>query len=698
MKPGQGVKNGPSSARDAASSTSVFESGLALSPRATALLAHKARTTRQTKCSMQAVRYSACMRIVPILLVPVLSIAASCGAHEPRPAKLATKTPTSDAEKTPPAPVSVAPSRSPLADQAVSGVDDASLRELLAEHWEMAMRWNPTDATTLGDHRYDALLPRRDAASIVNHRGERDDLLKQARSLPAASFNERDKITLELFVGELAADAAQDVCREHEWRVSARENTFAQLSYMLSEGHQVRTLDDARNLISRLTEAPRLIADEITNLRAGAALGFVAPAEGIRRAVAQLDGELAKDVDAWELSRPAKAEHSDWPKEELETFRAKHRALVRDQVRPAVVRLRDALRDELMPKGRAGQDEGLKGLPRGEACYSAMILTHLGNARAARELHQLGLDQIAKSDRELATLGKKLFRSKDLKATLERLRTDPKLYFASSAELLASAEKSLARAQNAVPNLFGTLPKTPCVVREIPAHEAPYTTIAYYRAPYYDGSKPGEYFVNTFKPETRPRYDFQALSFHESVPGHHLQIASAQELGAVPLFRKLGGSTAFIEGWGLYSERLADELKLYDSDLDRVGMWSYDAWRSARLVVDTGMHALGWTRAQAETFMREHTALSSENISNEVDRYLSTPGQALAYKVGQLEFLSLRAEAEKALGDRFDVRMFHDTVLGLGAVTLPILRAHVQAWIASQGAAVSAAATSKAAQ
>jgi uncharacterized protein (DUF885 family) len=271
----------------------------------------------------------------------------------------------------------------------------------------------------------------------------------------------------------------------------------------------------------------------------------------------------------------------------------------------------------------------------------------------------------------------------DLAATIARLRGDASLYFASAGELLAAAQRALDRAKAAVPRFFSRLPRTDCVMRETPAYEAPYSTIAYYREPHYDGSKPGEYFVNTYRPETRPRFELEALTWHESIPGHHLQIALSQELGELPLFRKLEGSTAFVEGWALYTERLADEMDLYSSDLDRLGKLSYDAWRASRLVVDTGLHALGWTRAQAEAFLREHTALTEVNISNEVDRYIGWPGQALAYKVGQLEILKLRRDAEAALGPRFDLKAFHATVLEAGAVTLPVLGQRVRAWLAA---------------
>ncbi|MBC7975296.1 MAG: DUF885 domain-containing protein, partial [Myxococcales bacterium] len=335
----------------------------------------------------------------------------------------------------------------------------------------------------------------------------------------------------------------------------------------------------------------------------------------------------------------------------------------------------------VLPRARGAQ-EGLVGLPDGDACYRAAILKHVGLAKTPAELHALGLAEIARTDQQIAALGKKVLGTADLAATIGRLRSDRALYFHSGAELLAAAQHALDRAKAAIPKFFSVLPQTDCVMAEIPAYAAPYSTVAYYQQPHYDGSKPGEYFVNTYKPETRPRFELEALTWHESIPGHHLQLAIAQELGALPMFRKLDGSTAFIEGWALYAERLAEEMGLYTADLDRIGKLSYDAWRGSRLVVDTGIHALGWTRAQAEAFMRAHTALTEVNISNEVDRYIGWPGQALAYKVGQLEILKLRAEAEARFGKAFDLKAFHAVVLGAGAVTLPVLADRVRAWMA----------------
>ncbi len=282
---------------------------------------------------------------------------------------------------------------------------------------------------------------------------------------------------------------------------------------------------------------------------------------------------------------------------------------------------------------------------------------------------------------EMRDLGEKLFGTRDLPKILERLRTDPELYFQTRAEVKAFAEESLAASKAAIPAYFGVLPQMACKVTEVPDYEAPFTYIAYYSPPVPDGSKTGEYFINTYEPHTRPRYEARVLALHESIPGHHLQIAISQELGAIPAFRKHGGQTVFVEGWALYTERLGEEMGLYRDDLDRMGVLSFDAWRAGRLVVDTGLHAKGWSRQQAIDYLTEHSALAANNIDNEVDRYITWPGQALAYKTGQLEILALRREAEEALGERFSLPAFHDTLLLGGAVSIPVLRERVRTYV-----------------
>jgi uncharacterized protein (DUF885 family) len=595
----------------------------------------------------------------------IACFAIACGGGKPR-----TMTPSTEP--------------SPLAADAVAGVTSPALRDAIAEHWELAMRWTPTYATTLGDHRYDDQMARRNAAAIATYSAERDAVLARLVAIDASRLSKTDAITYALLRGRLEADVALDACKFHEWAVeNGGGSLLGELSYLV-ESHGVKTPRDAENLVARMRIGAPLVDDMIENLSIGLADGRVAAAEKVRRAIEQIDAELARPVETWAMASPAWAtvEHDDW----AAGVRPRHVAALRDvvatQVAPAMARLRDFLRERVLPKART-EKEGLAGLRDGEACYRATILSHVGLPMTPAQLHELGLVQIARTDAEITALGARVLGTSSLSETIARLRTDKSLYFTSGDEILATAQKALERAKAATPSVFATLPKTDCVMREIPSYEAPYTTIAYYRQPHYDGSKPGEYFVNTYKPETRPRFELEALTWHESIPGHHTQIAYAQELGAMPAFRKLDGSTAYVEGWALYTEVLADEIGLYSSDLDRLGKLSYDAWRASRLVVDTGIHAMGWSRQQAEQYMREHTALTEVNISNEVDRYIGWPGQALAYKVGQLHILGLRAKAQQELGDKFDLKGFHAAVLGVGAVTLPVLDDVVDDWIAS---------------
>jgi uncharacterized protein (DUF885 family) len=568
---------------------------------------------------------------------------------------------------------------------AAAGVTAPELQQLLTEHWELTMQMSPTWATQLGDHRFDDQIESRTPAAQEKSRQGRDGFLRRALALKATSsaWNGNDNVTLELFILDLQASVAADVCHFEQWKVAAGgSSVLSDMAYMV-EAHPRKTQQDARNVVARVAKVAASIDDEIANLRRGLAAGRVAGKENIVRAVAQLNEALTDKVPLADgLTKPF-ADERTWPTGERAKMQKDYDALIVNDIAPAFKRLRDFYSATLLPVARTDK-EGLAGLVDGAACYQSQILNHVGIAMDAAKVHQLGLDNIARNDKEIAALGKKVLGTADLASTIAKLRTDSSLYFSTAAQITEAAGANLARAKAAIPKFFTTLPKTDCVMAVIPDYEAPTTTIAYYRQPNPDGSKPGEFFVNTYKPEVRARFEMQALTWHESIPGHHLQIAIAQELGELPAFRKFGGSTAFVEGWALYTERLADEMGLYSSDMDRLGMLSFDAWRSARLVVDTGVHSLGWTRAQAEQFMRDHTALTETNIVNEVDRYISWPGQALGYKLGQIKIFELRARAQAALGGKFSLPAFHEIVLGAGAVTLPVLEARVDAWIASQ--------------
>lgn len=568
---------------------------------------------------------------------------------------------------------------------AAAGVDNAQLRKLLQEHWDYRLRNSPVWATTQGDHRFDDKLGDTSQKSIDESRTANRRFLRRAKALASEEFSSSDKITLSLFVERLSNEIESEVCEFHKWMISARGNGATAYNRLYKQ-HPLKTEDDGKNLIARYSQIASNVDSSLENLRSGLAIGLVANAESLKRLVSMLDGQLGKPTSEWSMLDPLKTvDELAWSSGFKADFADQMTSLVEEKVRPAIVRYRDAVKNELLPKARGKEAEGLTGLETGKACYGARIRSHTSLDMPAMEIHKVGLAEIAKINKEMEVLGQKLFKTKKLPRVLKRLRTDKTLYYETKEQIISDAEAAVADAKKKIPDFFGILPKASVDVVPVPEVEAPFTTIAYYWPPHADGSKNGEYYVNTYRPEIRPRYEMQVLSFHEAIPGHHLQIAISQERGALPSFRRFGGSTAFVEGWALYTERLSEEMGLYTSDLDRMGVLSFDAWRASRLVVDTGVHALGWTRAQAEKFMLEHTALTEENIANEVDRYISTPGQALAYKLGQLEILRLRRKAEKELGDLFDIKGFHDTVLRSGAVTLPVLLDQVNEWIIELG-------------
>jgi len=403
-------------------------------------------------------------------------------------------------------------------------------------------------------------------------------------------------------------------------------------------------------------------------LRAGLAGGRTPPALGVRAAVRQLDAYLAGPLADDPLLVPPPPPGTD-----ADGFRERLAEVVAGSVRPAMARYRDLLAGQVLERARPDDRCGLAHVPGGEAVYRAAVARHTTTDRDPAELHRLGLDLVAALAEEYRELGSRVLGTADMDQVLHRLRDDPALRFATAAEILASGRDALERATAALPAIVGRVPKAPCRVDEMSAYEAEDAVLGYYQPAAADGSHPGVHWLNTSAPGTRTRYEYEALAFHESVPGHHLQFALAQELEELPRFRRFGYVTAFSEGWALYTERLADELGLYSGDLERFGMLSFDSWRACRLVVDTGLHQLGWSRDQAVDYMLANSALTRTNIENEVDRYVAMPGQALAYMVGRLELVRLRERAEARLGGRFDLRAYHDLVLGTGGVPLSVL-------------------------
>jgi uncharacterized protein (DUF885 family) len=563
--------------------------------------------------------------------------------------------------------------------------DRAALAAMAAEYWEKRLQADPIEATFIGERRFDDRMPDlspeafdREMARLHALRGQVDAV--DARALPPA-----DQVTRGLLLGEIDADLARGDCRLHEWAVDPRDGP--QVVYLqLAELQPVTTVAQGRALVARWRQMGPALDQESANLRRGLASGRVATHDETARVLGQLDELLAKPDRDWVLRAPAAAKHPDWAPADAAAFVRDVDDAIATSIRPAFQRYRAVVRDEILPRARGDRQVGILNLPGGAACYRQLIKVHTSLALSPEEVHAFGLAEVARLREAITELGGQVLGTTDFAAIRRRLRSDPALFFKTRAEIEANARATLARSTAAMPRFLGRLPRAGCVVKPIAAYEEKDSPIAYYRPPAIDGSRGGTYYVNTSEPTTRPRYEAEALAFHESIPGHHVQIAIAQEMTGIPEFRKHAGVTAFVEGWGLYAEKLSDELGLYSGPLDRLGMLSLEIWRAGRLVVDTGMHAMGWSRQQAIDYLTANAMIADNNIVNEIDRYIGWPGQALAYKIGQREILRLRAEAEQRLGPRFDLRAFHDVVLDSGAVSLPVLRDQVTSWIAARSA------------
>jgi uncharacterized protein (DUF885 family) len=561
------------------------------------------------------------------------------------------------------------------------GDSAAGLAALVAAMWDSQMAAHPVYATALGDRRFDDRLRDNGPGALAADAARLSGWLRQAEAVEPAGLPPGERVTHSALLDFLRFELDLIEAGLDAWSVDPLDGP--QVSYLNVPSFQpVRTAEEGEALVARWREMGPWIDRLTATTRDSLDRGVAAPQALVRNVVAELDDLLARPIDEWPLVDPARTDHPDWRTGQQTAHAEAVRAAVIDGIRPAFVRYRAFLADELGPVARGDDRPGLSHLPGGAEAYARLVRSHTTLDLGPEVIHRIGLEETERIDAEFRELGGRLLGTTDQAASLERLRADPALHFATPAEVFDVAQASLARANAAIPTWFGRLPTTPCVVVEMGAHEAKYSTIAYYREPAADGSRPGSYYINTTAPETRPRYEAETLAFHEAVPGHHLQIAIAQELDGLPAFRRLSGATAYVEGWGLYSERLSVEMGLLSGDLDRFGVASFDAWRACRLVVDTGLHALGWSRDEAIRFMHEHTALAENNIANEVDRYLAMPGQALAYKLGQREILRLREVARTAQGPGFDIRAFHDVVLGQGALALTTLAAVVDAWIA----------------
>ena len=516
--------------------------------------------------------------------------------------------------------------------------------QLCEEYWESYLKENPIEATYQGDHRYDHLLRDNSPEATVRRTAMYSEFLSRAQTLDTSKMAEKDLITHTSLLFQLRSRLAIISCGMDSWIIDPLRGPQVSL-FNISSVQRVSDQKSGEAILSRWEAMGPHIDQHVTNLRDGLSEGKVAIRDAVERVLDQIRDHENTPIEKWALFKPALDPLEHWSETDAEAFRKEMTRICGVVILTALLRYERFLEEEILPAARTQDKPGIMHVSGGKACYEKMILRHTSLELSAEEIHAIGLEEVAKINDEMQVLGEKVLGTADLEEIHKLLREDPKMHFNTRDEVQEKAEEALRRAEAVMPEWFGITPKAPCQVIRIEPHEEKHSTIAYYRRPPKDGSRPGRYYINTYAPETRPRYEAEALAFHEAIPGHHLQIAIAQELEDLPEFRKNQGVTAYVEGWGLYTERLSNEMGLYSGDMDRIGMLSYDSWRACRLVVDTGMHALGWSRQQAIDYMLANTVLAENNIENEVDRYITWPGQALGYKLGQREIFRLRDEA-----------------------------------------------------
>jgi uncharacterized protein (DUF885 family) len=556
----------------------------------------------------------------------------------------------------------------------------AQLARLSEEYFQVVHTADPFNATQLGVQGFDALVSDPSRAGADRTARQIGQIEDQLARIAAGELSEQDAVN-HAVLGRLAAAARSDL--EHGlWEGNASADSYVSPQSVVFQSVPTALLADAGSAaayLERLRALPGFFDAVTDRYRQAAADGRVPTQVGVRQAIEQLEGHLAKDITADTLAvRP-------WPGQvDGEATGGEAAGIVAGQVRPAAARLLACLRHELAPVARPDDQVGIRFIPGGTDGYRAAVRRHTTTDLSPEKIHQIGLDALAALQEEWAELGGRVLGTTDVPEILRRLREDPALRFTSSAEIVATVTDALQRAEEARPGWFPPLDIPDCVIEEIDPVEAGNAALAYYRPPAAGGLRPGAHCLLTNNPQDRFRYEYEALAFHESTPGHHLQIASAQTLSWLPGYRRFLDAEVcgYVEGWGLYCERLADEMGLYTSDLQRLGMLSFDALRACRLVVDTGMHHYGWSRSRAADFMWSNTATTRANVANEINRYIGWPGQALAYMIGRREIQRLRALAQRELGSRFDIRAFHGAVLGNGAVPLDVLDQLVTRWAA----------------
>jgi uncharacterized protein (DUF885 family) len=547
---------------------------------------------------------------------------------------------------------------------------------------EMLDRWfeaEPLHPTLLGIPGHDERLADLSAEAEQRLRFDLASFAERGDALAASTVDTADALTATVVAQQARVRIDTLDAGLIEYGISDRMGSPVAEMFMYLPMITLSGADAARDLVTRLGALPTYIAQATQRHREGLAAGLAPVSLLVEGAIAQLDRYLADGPAALLAAQQA-------PRDAPSFVDDRTRVLA-DAVWPALARYRDVLSAEFLAAGRSADRAGLCWLPGGDERYAALARAHTTTDWSPERMHQTGLDLMVGLAEEFAEVGGRVFGTRDPAAIFARLRDDPALRWHDGEELLAAARAAIARAEAEAPRWFGRIPSERCRVEPVPAASAPAAPGAYYMVPTLDGSRPGIYYANTYHAEERGRYTSEVTAFHEAVPGHHFQLSLALGLTELPLLRRLADVNAYAEGWGLYCERLAEEMGLYSDDVARLGMLTMDAMRAGRLVVDTGLHAKGWSRQQAIDYLTENTPMPVLEIVSEVDRYIASPGQALSYMVGRLEIQRIRAEAQRRLGDRFDIRAFHDRLLADGSLPMTVLDQVISGWVDDVGAA-----------
>jgi len=556
------------------------------------------------------------------------------------------------------------------------------LHALFDSAWERDLKENPVTASYYGDRRYNDAWADSSVAALEKSNQLDRQVLEDLQRIARASLPPAEQLNYDLFEREYRERIAAFAFKPYLYAISHSDGV--QTLNEVTEFVRLTTVKDYEDWLARLGKVGTVIDQNIALLEIATREGRTQPRVIMERVPAQLALQVVATPEESPFFAPFKTYPDSIPAAERPRLTAAAQRAIATSVLPAYRRFQEFFTRKYLPACR--ESVGVWDTPDGAAWYQERIAFHTTTKLTADEVHELGLREVARIRAEMD----KVIRQVQFKGSFEEflvfLRTDPQFYYKSSDELYQAYLALSKRIDPELVKLFGKLPRTPYGVRPIPMTSAPNTTTAYYQPPALDGSRPGYYYVNLYRPEVRPKYEMEVLSVHEAVPGHHLQIALASEQGELPMFRRNAGFTAYVEGWGLYSESLGGELGLYQDPYSKFGQLTYEMWRAVRLVVDTGLHHKRWTRDRAIAYFKANAAKTEADIVNEIDRYIATPGQALAYKIGELKIKALRAEAQRKLGERFDIREFHDTVLSTGAVPLDVLENTVHGWIESKQA------------